>query len=427
PKKAWSESYAGGSPEAERCLFAGYTRDILRLQLSYLKQAGSSGIERASHAKMLLGVANARLRVLPEIPAEFRVGHFQPGKEYAATIRFSNASGACHPDAMRDLRGAAIRIQISPATSQDLFVANYPIAHVSNAHQFVAFSKALAGRRMLLIPRLVVHLGPWQAFRTISNLWRATRRRVHSLALESYWSRGPILWGDAGPVRYLLRPAADAVAAPKPQPSHPDYLREELVARLRRGDIEFDVYLQPFVSESKTPIENFARGWKEKVSRPILVATLTVPKQDIELAEGRAMERLVDQLSFNPWYTTEEFRPLGNMNRGRKEAYRASAAHRLCYPFCPEPPRPNPFAVGIARVGFAFINRFLPWHRLPSSLALLNLAVLRAELRHLNLIDTQSHQAPPLPYPAPLPVPEAVRTARTHDGTFNDLCDHSMG
>src|SRR5262245_66365430 len=95
PKKVWSETYAGGSPEAERRIFAGYTRDILRVQLSYFKQAGSSGIERASHAKMLLGAANGRLRVLPEIPTEFRVGHFQPGKEYAATIRFSNASGAC--------------------------------------------------------------------------------------------------------------------------------------------------------------------------------------------------------------------------------------------------------------------------------------------------------------------------------------------
>ena len=56
------------------------------------------------------------------------------------------------------------------------------------------------------------------------------------------------------------------------------------------------------------------------------------------------MERLVDQLSFNPWYTTDEFRPLGNMNRARKEAYRASAAQRLGYRFCEEPPLRNVIA-----------------------------------------------------------------------------------
>src|SRR6185295_18258873 len=121
-------------------------------------------------------------------------------------------------------------------------------------------------------------------------------RRVRSLALESYWSRGSILWGDGGPVRYLLRPAANAPGAPKPPSSDPDYLRKEIAARLRGGDIAFDFYLQPFVSERTTPIEDFAVTWKEKVSRPVPVATLTIPMQDVDAAAGRATERLVDQL-----------------------------------------------------------------------------------------------------------------------------------
>ena len=426
-KKAWSEKYDGGSPEAERLIFEGYTRDILRIQLKLRKKAGASSIERASHAKMLLGVANAKLRVVAEIPERFRVGCFQPDKEYVVTIRFSNANSANRPDYKRDLRGAAIRIRVSNQESHDLFVANFPTAHVRNARQFVAFAKALAGGRVLLIPRLILHLGPLEALRTIGNLLKATRRRVRSLALESYWSRGPILWGDAGPVRYLLRPAANALASPKPPSSHPDYLREEIAARLRGGDIAFDFYLQPFVSERATPIEDFAIAWKEKISPPVLAATLTIPRQDVDAAGGRALERLVDQLSFNPWYTTGEFRPLGNMNRARKEAYRASSAHRLGYLFHEEPPPRNAITGRIARVGFALLNRFVPWYRLPSSLALLNLATLRNVLREMNLIDTQPHAGLPKPCPAPVPIPEAVRTARTHDGTFNDLSDRNMG
>src|SRR5690242_11620950 len=348
PKTAWSESYEGGSPEAEQRLFEGYAREILKLQLKYKKKGGSHGIERASHAKMLLGVDNATLRVVPEIPEQFQVGHFQPGKEYAASIRFSNASGTSRPDTRRDLRGAAIRVRISDQQSQDLFIANYPTAHVRNARQFVAFSKAMAGAPIFLIPRLFLHLGPFRALRTIANLMKATRGQVRSLALESYWSRGPILWGDAGPVRYLLRPAASAQGAPKPRAPRADYLREEIAARLRDGDVAFELYLQPFVSKWATPIENFAASWKPKVSRPILVATLTIPQQDIDAAEGRATERLVDQLSFNPWYTPDEFRPLGNMNRARKVAYRASSAQRLGYRFCEEPPRRNALAGRIA-------------------------------------------------------------------------------
>ena len=277
PKNAWSERYEGGSPEAEQRLFAGYVQEILRLQLKYKKKSASNSLERASHAKMLLGVSNARLRVLPEIPEQFQIGHFQPGQEYTVSIRFSNASGTSRPDSLRDLRGAALRIRISDKQSQDLFVANYPTAHVRNARQFVAFSKAMAGSPKLLIPRLLLRLGPFRALRTIGNLLQATRRQVRSLALESYWSRGPILWGDAGPVRYLLRPVSDTQAAAKPRSPRADYLREEMAARLRDGDIAFDVYLQPFVSEWSTPIENFAARWKEKVSRPILVAIRPTP------------------------------------------------------------------------------------------------------------------------------------------------------
>jgi len=427
-KAAWSEKYDGGSAEAERRIFAGYTRDILNIQLKFQKQAGAPGLTRASHAKLLLGVDNARLRILPDIPDQFRVGPFQPGQEYATTIRFSNASGGCRPDANRDLRGIAMRIRVSDQQSHDLLAANFPTAHVRNARQFIAVAKALAGGGMVRLPRLIWRLGAYEALRTTLSLLRATHRRVRSLALESYWSRGSILWGEAGPVRYLLRPVAGALEVSGPRSSHPDYLRAEAVTRLRRGDIVFDLYLQPFVSERSTPIEDFAITWKEKVSRPLAIATLTIPSQDVDAAAGRAAERLIDQMSFNPWYTTEEFRPLGNLNRARKEAYRTSAAHRLGYRFHQEPPLRNIVATGIATRGFQLISRFAPWYRLRSwRLALLNLSVLRSSLRANNLIDTEPAQVPPQPHPPPGPIPEAVRTARTFDGTYNDLAVPTMG
>jgi hypothetical protein len=298
---------------------------------------------------------------------------------------------------------------------------------VRNARQFVIFATALAGHRILLVPRLIARLGPYQTLRTLTNLWRGTRRQVRSLAVESYWSRGPILWGDAGPARYLLRPAQDTGAAVRPQQTA-NYLREELVQRLRRGDVRFDLFLQPFVSERATPIEDFSVTWKERKSRPVRVASLTIPQQDIDAPQERAAEMAVDQLSFNPWYTPDDFRPLGNMNRARKAAYRASAAHRLGRRFYEEPPLRNVVVARLARWAFAFINRYVSWHRLPSwRMSLFNLAIFRDVLREQNLINLRAKSEPFRPCPAPGPIPESVKTARTYDGTFNDLSEPSMG
>jgi hypothetical protein len=40
------------------------------------------------------------------------------------------------------------------------------------------------------------------------------------------------------------------------------------------------------------------------------------------------MAREVEQVAFNPWQTTEDFRPLGNLNRARRVVYDASATQR---------------------------------------------------------------------------------------------------
>jgi hypothetical protein len=63
------------------------------------------------------------------------------------------------------------------------------------------------------------------------------------------------------------------------------------------------------------------------------------------------------------------------------------------------------------------------WFRLPRPLAAKRLIQMRNELREKNLFDAEE---PPHPRPAG-PVPPEVRTARTSDGTFNDLGCPMMG
>jgi hypothetical protein len=423
----WREVYADGSAEAERLLFLQLARDIQDIQLDNKRRSKSNEILRTFHAKSVVGVVNARLTVSPDIPAHLRVGYVRPGGDYLTTVRLSNANGARRADSRRDMRGAALRIKVSDAEFHDLLMTNFPVSHARDARQFVAFARAVAGSRLLLVPRFLFGIGPFETIRMLSNVLRATRRRVDSLALETYWSRGAILWGEAGPVRYLLRPAVGAAPAAAARPWDADYLHREFAERLRKGAVVYDVLVQPFVDEKRTPIEDGSVEWTEKVSPPVRVATLTIPRQDIDEAEGRATERLVDQIAFNPWHTTDPFRPLGNLNRARKIVYGASAGHRNSYQFRERIPFHNRIGGRLNIAGFRAVNVVIDWHKLGWRLGLLNLSAYRDVLRAKNLIDTEQREAPPQAVATPSSIPEKMRTVRTFDGTYNDLSDPLMG
>jgi hypothetical protein len=64
-----------------------------------------------------------------------------------------------------------------------------------------------------------------------------------------------------------------------------------------------------------------------------------------------------------------------------------------------------------------------PWHEYPDAIAAVKLVELRNTLREKNLHDTEE---PPLET-SPAPAPGEVRTARTSDGTYNDLSCPRMG
>ncbi|BAY07790.1 peroxidase family protein [Calothrix sp. NIES-2098] len=69
----------------------------------------------------------------------------------------------------------------------------------------------------------------------------------------------------------------------------------------------------------------------------------------------------------------------------------------------------------------------IPWHRLPTPLALIKLAGFRKELRQKNLHDTsQIADTEKLPHPQPSPDGRHL-VARTADGSFNDLKHPEMG
>lgn len=341
--RVWREVYQGGSPATERRAFETLARTIVAVQDRTQRLSGASAALRAFHAKSILGVDNATLRFRHDLPAELHAGFAQSGRVYPTAVRFSNANGAKHGDDEPDMRGVALRVTVSDTEVHDLLMTNYPVSYARNAEQFVAFAEALTGSglgRILGLVKLALKFGPGETIRMVRNVQAGRQRMVESLVLETFWSRGAIRWGDRLAVRYLLRPGAGAAPLPHDGERGAGYLREDLGRRLRDGDVTFELFVQPFVDEKTTPIEDTAVEWREADSAPLPVATLTIPAQDIERPEARATEATIDGSAFNPWRTTDEFRPLGNLNRARNLVYAASSEHRRANHTNPAPLEP---------------------------------------------------------------------------------------
>ncbi|GIF26912.1 hypothetical protein BJ973_003553 [Actinoplanes tereljensis] len=416
-RAAWQETYLGGSPDAERLAFARMAVKIMQTQVKNRKAAGGA-VVAGFQAKVTFAVDDAELRFL-DLPAELRVGFAQPGAVYRTSVRFSNAEGRILSDHEPDLRGAGLRVHVSGDEQHDLLMTSAPVAHARDARQFTEFALATGGGgvgRYLGLVKLVFVLGPAETIRMVRNV-QAGRKKAASVATETYWSRTPITWGEETALQYLLRPL-DARAAGNPPADDPDFLGHEMHQRLAEGKASFELCVQRFRNQRETPIEDAAVDWRSPSAPPEPIAVLTIRAGSQDSPQAR-------DLRLNPWNTTDDFRPLGNLNRVRKAAYDASSAHRNRERWITDVPLRNRVASAAMRNIFGLVNRFRPWHRLPTSLSLLNLAALRDVLRRENLIDTEVREAPP----RVRPVPEKAqnRNVRTHDGTENDLSEPSMG
>src|SRR5690606_25174776 len=98
-----------------------------------------------------------------------------------------------------------------------------------------------------------------------------------------------------------------------------DHARD-MIQQLQSGPIAYDLALQFFVDEESTPIEKPRITWSGEISPPVSVATLTLN------SIGNAEQ--VEQLTFDPWGGLMAHRPLGEVMRARRLAYRASQQAR---------------------------------------------------------------------------------------------------
>jgi hypothetical protein len=151
----------------------------------------------------------------------------------------------------------------------------------------------------------------------MQGLWARTQTSPFETA---YWGCVPYLLGEGRAMQYSFRPRlrtrSRVPGLPRRPPDH--YLRETMAATLARQDVEFDFLVQIQTDSHRMPIEHAGVRWPERLSRPVPVATLRLPRQRFDTPAQLAFAH---NLSFNPWHCVAEHRPLGNQNRARRRLY----------------------------------------------------------------------------------------------------------
>jgi len=300
----------------EQQQFAQFAQEIQDIQKTL---ANGMSIERAFHSKAH-GCLNGTFTVLTSIPEDAKFGPFIPGASYPVTGRFSNASGSQKSDRARDMRGLALKVSQVGADKtevQDFLMTNGPVHFAKDAAGMMAFAKASAQGGLAMGKYFLSNL------KGAMVLLRDTSRKVPSMATESYWSRVPFKIGPKA-MKYNVKPCQDE----KPlMPKHPSdtYLSDDLRDRASKGPICFEFRVQFQLDADAQPIEDASVEWKESDTPSLPIARVVFPAQTFDSTEQM---QACEEMSFSPWHSVNELRPLGNMNRARKEVYPASASFR---------------------------------------------------------------------------------------------------
>jgi len=283
---------------------------------------------RDAHVKAH-GCLTASVTIPDDLPPELAVGVFATPASFEAWIRFSNSSDKVQRDRIPDGRGMAIKMMNVPGTkalpghedetSQDFILINYPDFVVKNAADYVEFTKDSTIGHPL---RFFFHEG--KSYRPeLSSAEKLALQGVVSPRQPNYYSMTPYLFGEGMAVKYGAKPCeADHR---KRRKLGKNYLRTQLVADMAAQGACFELQVQLQLDPNRMPVEDPTVRWPTSISPYRTVATLDIPKQSFGTDARRQM---CEYMSFNPWQTRIEHRPLGGINRVRKSVYAAISSLR---------------------------------------------------------------------------------------------------
>jgi hypothetical protein len=315
PSTDWQEQIA--ADESSR--FAGYAQQFAAIQA---RKSKKFGVGRALHRKQLTA-AQGQLEVLGDLPEFARHGLFAGKATYDVWVRLSNGGLDRAPDRTPDIRGFAIRVLgvqgdsalgNGPAKSQDFTLINQEVFAFPKSDEFVAFVVAAASGNGALLKFLLRRYGLLGGPTRLLKMLKNVGKPFGGFATEPLFSAAPMACGPYAVRVRLVPSAANGVATPG---ASSDW-GADFAARLARQALQWELQLQPFVSEALTPIEDASVNWPTPYTT---VARLTLALQDTASVTGQALATQVEASVFDPWQALAANRPLGDVQRARKVVY----------------------------------------------------------------------------------------------------------
>lgn len=308
------------------------TNKTAELTLNSLKKAYPEGktVLRDAHPKHH-GCVMAKFEVDGNIPPELKQGLFSKPASYSSWIRYSNGATTPKADIEGDIRGMAIKLmgvdgeKLLPdeknEKTQDFLLINHPVLPVGDPAEYLAlFEAAFKGSPGS-------YIFGWNPFNwklgALSKVKAIRSKKIPSMLSIRYWSTTPYKLGNTA-VKYSAKPCANTDAK-VPENPNPDYLKEVMAAELSKKEACFEFMVQTQKDAVKMPVEDPAEEWDESVSPFIKVATIRIPVQSFDTKEQM---NFCENLSFTPWHSLPDHKPLGGINRVRKKVYEDISRYR---------------------------------------------------------------------------------------------------
>ncbi len=263
-------------------------------------------------------------RIHDNLPPQFRHGIYAEPKTYRAWVRFSGPGPYITPD-IDDVGFMSMSIKLMGVPgpklmeeekfTQDMFGVSPPtfVTPDVNANAQLQVESLKNAQIFYFLNFHRSHVLDL----IMQGLWIKTQ----SSPLEApYFSCVPYLLGEGQAMQYSMWPLRKKRSRIPRLPFRPpdDYLRDAMAATLEQEDVEFDIRLQLQTDPHLMPIENNGVLWPERLSPRVSVATLHIPKQKFNSPAQIEFEK---RLSYNPWHSIPDHRPLGNQSRARNRMY----------------------------------------------------------------------------------------------------------
>jgi hypothetical protein len=294
--------------------------------------------DRAAHQQQL-AASIAHLTVAPTLPPALDgLGLFERGTSHVGLGRVSTGLGCPHAETEADFLGLMVAFRTTAGRRVDFVTIHDPASPTDTPEEFMALLQATAdaagGATMFASQaRLLLSLGRHAGLRAPAIALQVTAQTFRTVrsttAYQQYWTGIVRARDELGKFTFLpTTPPPDGHERSR----GPTHLSDDWRRRQQAGPLAFEVWWLPFVSDTRTPLDNLTAPWDDR--RKVNVGELVFPAVDPAAPEARLVALLASEMGANPgnWVETTDGAtpdlPATRFTASRLLAYRESQRSR---------------------------------------------------------------------------------------------------